>query len=251
MTMETPDRGYALFDLDQTLIPWDTQLLFCDFILKRMPWRRFYLLIFLPFLSLHKILGSEGMKRVFLNYLWGMTPAELDQLAEEFVDQHYPDSFYPEMLEVLEQQKQQGRITVLSSASPEIWVKPIAKRLGFDFYFGTTLETAPRVRLFPDIIGGNNKSENKIVKMRSILPEGFAPEAGTPLPDSHGFSDSHVDLPMLNICESASMVHPTDKLRAAGEPRGWKTYTPERPTTGKREFAFACIRQALGIYHQR
>lgn len=240
--------GYALFDLDQTLIPWDTQLLFCDFVLKRMPWRRFYILIFVPFIALSKILGAEGMKRVFLNYLWGLRPKDLDELATAFVEQHFSETFYQEMLDVLEKQKQLGRTTVLSSASPEIWVKPIAEKLGVDHYFGTTVETEPRVRLFPDIIGGNNKGANKLVKMRHILPDGFDPSSGDILPNSHGFSDSHADLPMLNICESASMVHPTEKLQREGEQRGWNTYSPQRPTSGKRSFAIACIRQALGIY---
>jgi HAD superfamily hydrolase (TIGR01490 family) len=246
--MPSTHKGYALFDLDQTLIPWDTQLLFCDFVLKRMPWRRFYLLIFIPFLALTKVLEAEGMKRVFLNYLWGLNREDLDELAEAFVDQHFPETFYEEMLEVLEEQKQLGRTIVLSSASPEIWVRPIAHKLGVDHYFGTTLEIAPRVRLFPDIIGGNNKGANKLVKMSAILPDGFDPDSGETLPNSHGFSDSHADLPMLNICESASMVHPTDKLQLEGEKRGWNTYLPERPTSGKRSFAMACIRQALGIY---
>jgi len=242
------DKGYALFDLDQTLIPWDTQLLFCDFIIKKMPLRRLFLVILIPFLPLIKVLGAEGMKRVFLNYLWGLKRDELDQLAEEFVEQHFPDTFYTEMLDVLEEQKKLGRTTVLSSASPEIWVKPIAKKLGFDHYFGTTLEIKNRVSLFPDIIGGNNKGANKLRKMKHILPDGFDPGSGDTLPNSHAFSDSHADLPMLLICEDASMVHPTEKLRKEGEKRGWKLYTPVRPTSGKRQFALACLKQALGIY---
>ena len=240
--------GYALFDLDQTLIPWDTQLLFCDFIIKRMPIRRLFLVGLVPFLPFTKVLGAEGMKRVFLNYLWGLNKEQLDVLAEEFVEQHFPDTFYHEMLDVLEQQKKLGRLTVLSSASPEIWVRPIAARLGFDHYFGTEVEMVGHVRLFPDIIGGNNKGANKLVKMKSILPEGFDPEAGDVLPDSHGFSDSHADLPMLRICEEASMVHPTEKLSLEGTVKNWHLYQPKRPTKGKFQFAIACLKQSLGIY---
>lgn len=243
-----PSTGYALFDLDQTLIPWDTQLLFCNFILKRMPVRRLYLLIFIPFLPLAKIVGTENMKRVFLTYLWGLSPDELSSLAEEFVDLHLPTSFYGEMLDVLEKQKNLGRTTVLSSASPEIWVKPIAEKLGFDHYFGTTVEIEPRVKLFPDIIGGNNKGANKLRKMAAILPEGFNSNAGDILPNSHAYSDSHADLPMLQICETASMVHPTEKLNIEGLLSGWHRYSPARPTIGKKQFAIACIRQAIGIY---
>ena len=73
MTHSDQTKGYALFDLDQTLIPWDTQLLFCNFVLKRMPLRRLYLLTLLPLLPFYKLLGSDGLKRVFLNYLWGLS----------------------------------------------------------------------------------------------------------------------------------------------------------------------------------
>ena len=247
--MITPSpKGYALFDLDQTLIPWDTQLLFCDFVLKRMPVRRLYLFIFLPLLPFTKLIGTEGMKRVFLNYLWGLDREALDALAEAFVAQHFPNTFYAEIVALLEDEKSQGRTTVLSSASPEIWVKPIAQQLGFDHYFGTTLEMEPTVRLMPDIIGGNNKGANKLRKMRAVFPDGFDPDSGDVLPDSHGYSDSHADLPMLRICEQATMVHPTDKLLQEGETRGWRTLRPERPTMGRWQFAVACLKQALGVY---
>jgi len=243
-----PHTGYALFDLDQTLIPWDTQLLFCNFVLKRMPWRRLYLLTLIPFLPLSKILGAEGMKRIFLNYLWGMDEEKLTALGEEFVDEIFPDAFYPEMLEVVREQKTTGRLMVLSSASPDIWVKPIAHRLGFDHCFGTEIEIKNSVQLFPDLIGGNNKGANKLVKMRGIFPESFDPESGDTLPNSHGFSDSHADLPMLHICENASMVNPTEKLAKEGELGDWTLHTPNRPTQGKRQFALACLKQALGIW---
>ena len=241
-------QGYALFDLDQTLIPWDTQLLFCDFILKKMPLRRLYLLLFVPLLPLTKVIGTEGMKRVFLTYLWGLSREDLDELAEEFVEQHFPDTFYEDIVEMISQQKTLGHTTVLSSASPEIWVKPIAEKLGVDYYFGTTLEINPRVSFIPNIIGGNNKGSNKLRKMKAILPDGFDPKSGAVLASSHGFSDSHADLPMLNICEHVSMINPTEKLYQEGHPRGWHTLKPKRPTTGKKEFAIACLKQALGIY---
>lgn len=240
--------GYALFDLDQTLIPWDTQLLFCNFVLKRMPLRRLYLLILIPFLPLTRLLGAGGMKRVFLNYLWGLSRDDLDELAEEFVSVHFPDTFYPEMLEILEAEKKRGRMTVLSSASPEIWVRPLAKKLGFDHYFATSIEVNGRVRLFPDLPGGNNKGANKLRKMRHLFPDNFDPESGDVLPNSHAFSDSHADLPMLLICEQATMVNPTKKLLDEGGKRGWQLITPIRPTKGKFQFGLACMRQALGVW---
>ncbi|MGB0774326.1 MAG: haloacid dehalogenase-like hydrolase, partial [Akkermansiaceae bacterium] len=164
------------------------------------------------------------------------------------VEEIFPDEFYGDMLDIFAQQKASGRTVVLSSASPDIWVRPIAEKLGADFFFGTKVELDGRVRFFPDLLGGNNKGSNKLTRMREVLPEGFDPSSGELLANSRGFSDSHADLPMLSICEANSMVHPTDKLAAVGEEKGWSLHTPERPTRGRRQFAVACLRQALGIW---
>ena len=80
-TPATPVRGTALFDLDGTLLPWDCQLLFCHRVLRAQPWRRFYLLVFLPFVPLAKGLGAGPMKRIFLSYLWRMERAESERHA--------------------------------------------------------------------------------------------------------------------------------------------------------------------------
>ena len=78
MDTEPAKRGVALFDLDQTLVPWDTQLLFCNWVLRHEPIRRLFLLILLPFLPLSLVLGSEGMKRVFLSFLWAFPSAAVE-----------------------------------------------------------------------------------------------------------------------------------------------------------------------------
>lgn len=241
-----PSPGYALFDLDQTIVPWDTQLLFCNFVLKRHPWRRLYLLGFIPFAPFAKWLGPGRMKRVFLNYLAGMKPETIDAYAREMVDAIYPGGLYSEIVEEVNRHKAAGRITILNSASPDIWVKYLAEKLGFDHFYGTQVEMTGRVKLFPRLIGSNNKGDAKIIRMQQHFPEGW--KSGEVLPDSYGYSDSHADLPMLEICEQNVMVHPTEKLASIGKKHGWRTALPARPTQDKRAFAIACAKQALGIY---
>jgi len=66
-------RGFALFDLDHTLLPHDTQALFCNFVLRREGWRRVFLIWFflsLPFAAL-RLISLRTMKRVFSSYLVG------------------------------------------------------------------------------------------------------------------------------------------------------------------------------------
>lgn len=246
VSSENTKQGYALFDLDQTIVPWDTQLLFCNFVLKRERLRTLYLLGFIPFSPFAKLLGPETMKRVFLNYLAGMNADVLDAYAREFVEELIPNGLYTEVVDIVEKHKAEGRLTILNSASPEIWVKYISEKLGFDHYYGTQVQVGERVGLFPEILGKNNKGEVKIGRMKKHFPQGW--EAGQVLPDSYGYSDSHADLPMLMLCERNVMVHPTDKLREMGEKYGWKEIQPLRPTANKKEFGIACAKQAVGFY---
>jgi hypothetical protein len=69
-------RRYGLFDLDQTLVPYDTQLLMCNRVLRTEGWRRLYLLLFVPVavLGVCKLVSVTTMKRVFLSY-WATRPA--------------------------------------------------------------------------------------------------------------------------------------------------------------------------------
>ena len=83
--MESPPR-IALFDLDGTLLAEDTQLLFCNFVLKRLALRRLFLPFFLPFAAAGaaRVLGARELKRVFLSYLWLMPRERLEHYAREF-----------------------------------------------------------------------------------------------------------------------------------------------------------------------
>lgn len=243
MTQQKRTGGLALFDLDQTLIAWDTQLLFCNWVLRKEPLRRLYLVVFVPFLVLSRVLGSEGMKRIFLSFLWRMPRQQLEDLVEEFVAYHVPRSFYPSMLEVLAEERAKGRRLVLVSASPEFYARPLGEALGFDASYGTRVEFEGFMPLFPDFTGGNNKKE---VKVSRLLEEGEIVENEVQK-NSSGFSDSMVDLPMLELCEEVTVVNPGEKLLEVAESRGWETVRPGRPFSSRRAMAFRCLKQIFGL----
>jgi phosphatidylglycerophosphatase C len=217
----TRQQGIALFDLDGTLLAWDCQLLFCHRVLRRDPWRRLYLPVFLLMLPAVRALGSGGMKRVFLSYLWRMKPDALASHSRAFA---HDLSFFPEVLEKLEAHRRSGDFLVLASASPEFYVKEIGKRLGFDLALGTPVETAPQLAFFPDL--ENHKGEAKVDRLQALMPERF--EAGV-LRHSHGYTDSTADLPMLGICQQATLVNPSSELAAIGKEQGWNVIRPAKP----------------------
>lgn len=237
--------SFALFDLDQTLIPYDTQALFCNFILKRHPLRRSYLATFLPALPFAglKLIGEHGLKRLFLNYLWGMKLSDVENHVREFVQKTVLPLIYPSVLAELQQHQAAGMTTILNTASPDIYAHEIAKALKFDHCFATRidLEGCTRMPFTPKIIGTNNKGAVKLTAMAHLLP------SERPIPGSVAYSDSHADLPMLRIAESATMVHPTPKLAAEGNAKGWRTLTPPRPFQSAAQHHWQTVRHVVGL----
>ena len=239
--------GYALFDLDHTLLPFDTQALFCNFILRREPWRRLYLLWFLPCVPLG-IVSLDFLKRLFCSYLHGMPEEKLRGYAREFAETVVPRVVYPEVMAELERHRAEGHVTILNSASPAVYVEEIARVLGFDHWVATRLMVTDPMPWLPTIEGPNNKHEAKIPPMLPFLPGEFTGAPGETLPDSTGYSDSSADVPLLSICERGVMIHPSETFAALGAEHGWSTLTPTRPYAGKWTGRLASVLQAFGLY---
>ena len=217
-----PPGGIALFDLDGTLLPWDCQIVFRHHVVRREGWRGFLLVVFLLFLPLYRLLGDGGMKRVFLCYLWKMPAAVLDAHAARFAGEAAAH-VYPEMRAAIDAHRAAGHLTVLTSASPECYVAKIGAALGFDIALGTRVEHGP---FFPDL--ENHKGAAKVARLRQLLPATWFGADGR-LANSHGYTDSRADLPLLAICEKATLVNPAPTLTNLGGENGWHITRPPRP----------------------
>ncbi|MGJ8696079.1 MAG: HAD-IB family phosphatase [Verrucomicrobiaceae bacterium] len=231
-------RETVLFDLDQTVVPWDTQLVFRSYVLRQEGWRRWLTVVFVAFLPLNKVLGAGGMKRVFHCYLWGMKRERLEELAAEFVREWLPRLTYPEIVEEIERHREAGRRLVLASASPELWVRHIGEALGFEVSLGTLFDWGEEVEFFPEMMGENHKGEAKVRRLAEIgIDEGV-----------EGYSDSRADVPMLELCERNTLVNPLAGIRAEGAKRGWRLMEPARPWKSRLDFGWGCARQLFGFW---
>ena len=235
---ETPPAGIALFDLDGTLIAWDCQLLFRHFVVRREPWRNVFLPVFLAFVPLAGLLGTERMKRVFLSYLWRMDPDKLARLSRQFALSVVPQ-IYPEVRAMLERQRAEGNFTILASASPEFYVSEIGRELGFDLTLGTRVEMGP---FFPRL--KNHKGRAKVERLEKELPATYF-ENGM-LRHCHGYTDSTADLPMLALCDSATVVNPSPGLMATAEKNHWRIVCPHRPWKSKFGFGIRALALLIG-----
>ncbi len=236
---ETPPPGLALFDMDGTLLAWDCQLLFRHHVLRAEPTRLFSVPLFLAFLPFARLLGTENMKRIFHCFLWKMPPARLAELSKQFAEKLQP-GIYPELKAALAKHKESGHLTILSSASPECYAAEVGKLLGFDISLGTVFENNS---LFPDLT--NHKGTNKVTRLRELLPSSYFTNGI--LANSHGYTDSTADLPMLGICETATVVNPKPALTALAEKNHWPVLRPERPWKSSFEKTWRVLALLLAV----
>jgi HAD superfamily hydrolase (TIGR01490 family) len=235
-----PPPGIALFDMDGTLLAWDCQLLFRHHVLRAEPSRLFSVPLFLAFLPFAKLLGTENMKRIFHCFLWKIPPERLAELSREFAEKLQP-SIYPELKSALAKHREAGHLTILSSASPECYAAEVGKLLGFNVSLGTVLE---KDLLFPDLT--NHKGANKVTRLHELLPASYFKNGK--LVNSHGYTDSTADLPMLGICNTATVVNPKPALEALAMANGWPILRPELPwkSTFEKGWRVLALLLALG-----
>lgn len=245
ISRDTPNvpQSFALFDLDGTLLSWDTQLVFCHFVLQRYPSRRLLLPIFLAFTPLAPWLGAQTMKRIFLCYLWKMPLATILDLSREFAQSV---EFYLEILEKLEAERRAGKFIILTSASPSWYVEEIGKRLNVHLAIGS--DVSPEPHLFRDVL--NNKGSQKISRLHQLLPPACWQPDGS-LPNASAYTDSTADIPLTEIAQHIVLVNPKPAFLAIREKNlrhsTWEIFRPTRPWKSTYEKIAHMARLFLGI----
>lgn len=247
--MSASARSFAFFDLDHTLLPFDTQALFCNYVLKREPWRVWLHALFIP-VAIARGLGlvsTPTSKRAFLSYLRGMPRETLARYARDFAESSVLRWAYPELRAEILRHKHQGRVLVLNTASPDFYARSIAHALGFDYCVATQFELGEKIPGMPELPFGNNKFEAKIAAMQESVP-GVAEITDQQRAASWSYSDSSADLPLLEFAGCGVLIHPSARLAAIGEARGWTILHPARPYGGKIGDMWAVVRQMFGVY---
>ncbi|MFC5453293.1 HAD family hydrolase [Prosthecobacter fluviatilis] len=244
-----PARSYAFFDLDHTLLPFDTQALFCNFVLHREPWRVLLHGLFIP-VALARACGlasTATAKRAFLSYLRGMSRERLAAYAREFAEVCVTKWAYPSLRAEILRHKHQNRVLVLNTASPDFYAHEIAHALGFDHCIATRFEVGATFPGMPRLVTGNNKHEAKIAAMEAVVP-GLTELTEQERANSWSYSDSAADLPLLEYAGYAVLVHPSRKLAGIGQQRGWAILHPERPYDNKLGDMLCVMLQMFGLH---
>ena len=166
-------RTVVALDLDGTLTRSDTLLPF----LRQACGRRRTALALLAqsFLIVRSMTGTasrhEAKERLLARLLRGRAVSDLEEAAVVFADAVMANGMRPEMLERIEHHRRQAHELVIVSASPELYVERLGRRLGVDAVIGTRLEVEENGCLTGRLQGLNCRGPEKVVRLRAWLGE--------------------------------------------------------------------------------
>lgn len=205
----------VVFDLDETLTHYDTFLPFLRGYLRRHPRRALGLLgLPLRLLAFWRWGRRTWVKcNVLLAFVGGEPRARLQTWAKEFVDHLLQTAMRPASLQRLRAHQAAGDRVILATASFDIYVQPLAQRLGIDEVLASCVAWDARDRL-AGIQGENCRDREKLARLKDLLGADF------PAARVIAYSDSHADLPLLAWAGQGVAVSPTPRLAQRAEALG-------------------------------
>jgi phosphatidylglycerophosphatase C len=199
--MSGPARPLAAFDLDGTLTRRDTLLPFLYRAVGRDQAYRALLASSLPLARAAALGGAHrdlAKAAVLGRVLAGVPRAALAEAAESYADHVVAHGLRPDVRARVEWHRSEGHELVLVSASPELYVAPIGRRLGFDDVLATRLEVDADGRLTGRLVGANCRGPEKVARLRQWR--------GDALVIAYAYGDSAGDREMLALAETAVKI---------------------------------------------
>ncbi len=140
-----------------------------------------------------------------------------DMLAsrEAFLNERIVPMISQKSRDLIAHHKRQGDTLLIITATNGFVTYPIAELLGIDHII------APHPEFIDGgytgrVVGTPSFRHGKVIRLNEWLEE-----QGYELTDSWFYSDSHNDLPLLEIVDHPVAVDPDDTLRKVAEDRGW------------------------------
>ncbi|SKA84238.1 HAD-superfamily subfamily IB hydrolase, TIGR01490 [Thiothrix eikelboomii] len=208
----------ALFDLDNTLLKGDSDYQWGEFLVRKglvdakqhaETNRRFYGQYTNGTLNIHEYAAFT------FKFLSDHSKEQLDQWRQEYLQEDVQQMIPAAARALVEKHRTLGHTLVIITATNSFVTRPIATEFGIEHL----LAVEPKMengRYTTEIDGIPTFREGKIERLKAWL-QGRAET----LEGSYFYSDSHNDLPLLEIVDYPTAVDPDDILRAKAIARGW------------------------------
>ncbi len=222
MEMQTNRPRLALFDLDHTLLPLDSDYEWGEFTI-RIGWNdpvefsrrndEFYAHYQAGTLDVHDYVrfATEAMR------LRGPEAAAAAHL--QFMRDVIGPAIKPQALDLIRQHQAAGDEVMIVTATNEFVTMPIAKALGVEQLLAVQLARDASGWYTGEIDGVPTMREGKVQRMEQWLA---ARALGWADVESTFYSDSMNDVPLLEKVNHPVATNPDPRLRALAQERGWR-----------------------------
>ena len=211
----------ALFDLDHTLLPLDSDYAWGEFT-QRIGWtdpvvfkRRndeFYADYQAGRLDIHEYVrfATEAVRTR------GQVQAEAAR--EQFLREVIRPAVRPEALQLIERHRRAGCRVMIVTATNEFVTRPIAQLFGIEDLIAVELERDAQGWITGEIAGTPSMREGKVQRLQQwLLAQGWD---WTDV-ETTFYSDSTNDLPLLGRVDHPVATNPDERLREQAHQRGW------------------------------
>lgn len=208
----------AIFDLDNTLLGGDSDYLWGCFLVEQgivdgedyeRENARFYRQYQEGALDIHEWLAFQ------LHPLTQHDTATLEAWRARFLDEKIRPIMLPAAQALIDRHRDQGDTLMIITATNAFITRPIAALLDIPHL----LATEPRMqagRYTGEVEGTPCFREGKVIRLQAWLAE-----RGLDLEESWFYSDSHNDIPLLELVEHPVAVDPDPSLTRHAEARAW------------------------------
>lgn len=208
----------ALFDLDNTLLGGDSDYLWGRFLIEEglvdersyeRENERFYMEYREGRLDIDEFLRFQ------LRPLAEYRPTELQEMRARYLEEKIRPIILPAARALIEEHRSAGRYLLIITATNSFLTRPIADMLGVETLLATEPEMADG-RYTGGVAGTPCFREGKVVRLHEWLAR-----HGMNLEHSWFYSDSHNDLPLLELVAHPVAVDPDETLAQHAETKGW------------------------------
>lgn len=212
----------ALFDLDNTLLPLDSD----------NEWGRYMVRRGVVDAASYEARNEEFFQQYqtgtldptqYLEFVLGtlaqFSREELDALHRDFMRDVIDAAILPQAQALLQAHRDAGDLIAIVTATNGFVTTPIARALDVQHLLAAKPEYATDGRLTGALVGVPTYGAGKVTHARAWLAD-----MGKSIEDfdrSYFYSDSHNDLPLLSIVTHPVAVNPNTPLTAYAKARGW------------------------------
>jgi len=165
--------------------------------------------------------------------LVGSSEDELLEEGRRIFEKHLVTDIYPEARALVEAHQARGHTVVIVSSATHFQIDALAEELGIEHVLCTELE-------FDDEGKFTGKVQRPAVwqEGKADVAQSFAWDHDIDMDESYFYTDSHDDVPLLDVVGHPRLVNPDEKLARIGARRGWPAYQfRSRGRPGRREIA--------------